>query len=184
MSRRLVWSAALVALPILALAGSALVAPAQAAPALVKTAPAQILVNAQGMTLYVYTLDKHGKSTCTGDCSEYWPPALAPKGAKVVPSLPGVGGKFGTTMRPDGTQQLTYDGAPLYTFVKDKKPGDMTGQGAVGGTWWVVVVPGSEHAGDNGSSGGGNSGGVSPASTPAASTAATPTATGGGGGYY
>ena len=38
---------------------------------------------------------------------------------------------------------VTYDGAPLYRFVQDKKPGDMTGQGldVAGGYWWVVVVP-------------------------------------------
>ena len=47
-------------------------------------------------------------------------------------------------MRTGGAQQLTFDGAPLYTFVKDKKPGDMTGQGldVAGGYWWAVAVAG------------------------------------------
>ena len=43
------------------------------------------------------------------------------------------------TATGDLTGRLTYDGAPLYTFVKDKKPGDRTGQGAYG-VWWVVVA--------------------------------------------
>jgi hypothetical protein len=56
--------------------------------------------------------------------------------------MQGIPGKFGTTMRKDGTRQLTYDGAPLYTFIKDKDSGDMYGQGVVagGGYWWAVVV--------------------------------------------
>jgi predicted lipoprotein with Yx(FWY)xxD motif len=56
--------------------------------------------------------------------------------------MPGLTGTFGTTVRTNGKRQLTYDGAPLYRFVKDKKPGDMTGQGldVAGGYWWLVVV--------------------------------------------
>jgi predicted lipoprotein with Yx(FWY)xxD motif len=46
-------------------------------------------------------------------------------------------------VRTGGQRQLTYDGAPLYTFVNDRQPGQMTGQGlqAFGGYWWVVVAP-------------------------------------------
>ena len=29
--------------------------------------------------------------------------------------------------RPDGTLQWADEGKPLYTFIQDKKPGDMTG---------------------------------------------------------
>ncbi|HXT33958.1 MAG TPA: hypothetical protein VN837_00145 [Chloroflexota bacterium] len=34
---------------------------------------------------------------------------------------------------------MTYDGAPLYTFANDKKPGDVNGEGVLG-LWWAVVV--------------------------------------------
>jgi sulfocyanin len=65
-----------------------------------------------------------------------------PKGATVPATMPGITGQFGVAMRTGGTQQLTFDGAPLYTFVKDKKPGDVTGHGlyALGGYWWAVVA--------------------------------------------
>lgn len=117
---------------------------AAATPTLVKTSAAQILVNAKGMTLYVFAPDKKNKSTCYGTCAKYWPPVLVPKGTTAPASMAGVAGTFGVAMRTDGAHQLTYDGAPLYTFLEDKKPGQMNGQGlvAAGGYWWVVVAAG------------------------------------------
>lgn len=113
-----------------------------AAAALVKTTSARLLVNEHGMTLYVFAPDKPNKSVCTGQCAAVWPPALVPKGTKVPAKMPGITGTFGVAKRTDGAQQLTFDRAPLYTFIKDKKPGDVTGQGlyALGGYWWVVGV--------------------------------------------
>jgi plastocyanin len=107
--------------------------------ALVKTSSAKLLVNTQGMTLYVYSLDKSGKSVCTGKCAAFWPPALVPKGMTVPATMPGITGKFGVAMRTGGERQLTFDGAPLYTFAKDKKAGDINGQG-VASIWWAVVA--------------------------------------------
>jgi predicted lipoprotein with Yx(FWY)xxD motif len=112
---------------------------ADAAP-LVQTASSQMLVNAQGMTLYLFTPDKKNQSNCNGSCAKAWPPLVVPSGVTAPSSLAGFSGTFGTAHRADGTTQLTYDGAPLYTFVKDTKPGEMAGQG-VQGVWWIVVVP-------------------------------------------
>jgi len=114
-----------------------------AASAMVKTTPAQMLVNGRGMTLYVYAPDPKGKSVCYGECAQYWPPMIVGAGTKVPKTMSGMQGTFGVTVRKDGKRQLTYDGAPLYTFVKDTKAGAMTGQGldVAGGYWWVVVVP-------------------------------------------
>ena len=139
MSKRHAWSLIVVASLGLVGVGTLAASQAQAAPALVKTAPGRILVNARGMTLYLYTPDKPNKSVCTGACAKAWPPLLVSKGMKVPATMAGISGKFGVAMRAGGARQLTYDGAPLYTWIKDKKPGDMTGQG-VGGVWWTVVV--------------------------------------------
>ncbi len=115
------------------------------AAALVKTTPAQMLVTGRGMTLYVYAPDPKGKSVCYGECAAYWPPMIVAKGAMVPATMTGMKGTFGVTVRKDGKRQVTYVGAPLYTFVKGKKPGDLVGQGldVAGGYWWVVVAPGS-----------------------------------------
>ncbi len=114
-----------------------------ALPTLDKSAPASVLVNAQGMTLYVFAHDKMNTSNCYDTsafkCATLWPPATVAKGTTVPKTIPGIAGTFGTTKRKDGTLQLTFDGAPLYTWIKDKKPGDMTGQG-VAGVWWTVVT--------------------------------------------
>ena len=105
----------------------------------VKTAATQILANAKGMTLYIYSPDKHNSSVCTGPCAKYWPPVMLPAGATVPMTVSGIVGTFGVAPRAGGTRQLTFDGAPLYTWIKDKKTGDTTGQG-VEGIWWTVVV--------------------------------------------
>ncbi len=95
------------------------------------------LTDSMGMTLYYYTKDTDGQSTCYGNCANAWPIFYAPSIS--VPS--GIeGADFGTITRNDGTKQTTYKGWPLYYWFKDKKPGDMTGEG-VGNVWYILEVP-------------------------------------------
>jgi hypothetical protein len=51
----------------------------------------------------------------------------------------------GTTKRSNGAEQVTYNGHPLYRFVKDQSPGDTNGEGisAFGGSWFAVSPAGS-----------------------------------------
>ena len=84
------------------------------------TAIGKVLADPNGMTLYTYDKDSPGKSNCSGECAEYWPPMKAGADAKPV-------GDLTIIKRADGTMQWADDGKPLYTFVKDKKPGDITG---------------------------------------------------------
>lgn len=99
-----------------------------------------ILVDGQGMTLYVFEKDTANTSSCYGQCESNWPPLLttdAPvAGDGVQASL------LGTTGRTDGSMQVTYDGRPLYRYDRDKQPGDMAGQG-VGNVWFVIAPDGS-----------------------------------------
>jgi predicted lipoprotein with Yx(FWY)xxD motif len=123
--------------------GSTFGAQARTTAALVKTTSAQILVDQRGMTLYVFAIDKKTQSVCYRTCAHFWPPVIVPTGTTVPAKMSGMKGTFGVTVRTGGAHQLTFDGAPLYTFLEDKKPGDMKGQGlfASKGYWWVVVAP-------------------------------------------
>jgi predicted lipoprotein with Yx(FWY)xxD motif len=105
----------------------------------VKLASAHLLVTAKGMAVYVFIGDQPGKSACAGACAKFWPPVLVPAGSKPPAKVAGIKGTFGTSMRADGGTQLTLDGAPLYTFSLDKKPGDLKGQG-VGSKWWAIAA--------------------------------------------
>jgi predicted lipoprotein with Yx(FWY)xxD motif len=135
--QRIVAAAVLTAVPVLALVGGRVAATTQAAP--IRAASAHILVNAQGLTLYLFTADRQNQSNCTGQCAVYWPPVILSTASTAPAAIAGVQGTFAVARRADGQRQLTYNGSPLYTFIKDKVPGDVTGQG-VQGTWWVAVV--------------------------------------------
>ena len=93
-----------------------------------------ILVDSAGMAVYTYDKDEagSGKSNCVGVCARNWPPVKAPAGTLAEP--------WSIVTREDGSKQLAHRGKPLYTFIKDKKAGDKTGDG-VGGAWHVVEVP-------------------------------------------
>jgi len=95
------------------------------------------LADDKGMTLYLYTKDTPNTTVCYDKCATAWPPLLT-KGAPVAGA--GVDAtKLGTTTRKDGSMQVTYNGWPLYYFVKDAKAGDTAGQGV--GTVWYVLSP-------------------------------------------
>jgi predicted lipoprotein with Yx(FWY)xxD motif len=109
----------------------------------------RILVNSSGHTLYLFEKDKRGKSACVGQCATFWPPLIA----KGKPRAAG-GAKaslLGTTKRSDGRMQVTYNHHPLYTFVKDKKKGQTSGEGvdAFGAEWYAVSPAGSKVENDD-----------------------------------
>jgi len=98
-----------------------------------------ILVDQSGLTLYRYTPDGTGKTSCTGECSTAWPPLTLPSGTTHAGAAGGVTATaLGTITRPGGALQVTFQGMPLYRFLGDTKSGDTKGQG-VGGTWFVVT---------------------------------------------
>jgi predicted lipoprotein with Yx(FWY)xxD motif len=100
-----------------------------------------IVVDGEGMALYYFTKDKKdsGVSACTGDCLAAWPIAVA---SSDTPEVEGVTGTVGTIESPDGKMHMTLNGMPLYYYVKDKAPGDITGQG-VGEVWYLAAPDGA-----------------------------------------
>jgi predicted lipoprotein with Yx(FWY)xxD motif len=114
--------------------------------ALVKTASTSghgtILVNAQGLTLYRLSGERAGKLICTNSaCLQVWHPLTVAAGGTPGGSV----GSLGVFKRPDGTEQVTYKGMPLYTFAQDQAPGQTKGQGIKDvGTWTVVATSASK----------------------------------------
>lgn len=100
------------------------------------------LTATNGHTLYYFTNDSPGKSTCTDACAANWPAYTIPAGVTPIASLGaggggnGAQGKTGTIKRADGSLQVTYNDQPLYYWHLDKVPGDALGQG-IGGVWFV-----------------------------------------------
>jgi predicted lipoprotein with Yx(FWY)xxD motif len=130
-------------------------APASAPPAgsssgtvdVASTSLGSVLVDSKGRTLYLFQADKGKKSTCNGACAATWPPLMTTAkptaGSGVKDSL------LGSTKRSDGSEQVTYNGHPLYTFQGDTASGQTNGQGSTnfGAVWYVVSPAGSQITG-------------------------------------
>ncbi len=103
-----------------------------------------VLVAANGHTLYAFTKDVDGVSTCFDACATTWPAVTVPKGYTVPagidtgaidPSL------ISTVDRPDGSRQLKVGKWPVYTYSGDGAPAETNGQG-VGGVWFAEGADG------------------------------------------
>jgi predicted lipoprotein with Yx(FWY)xxD motif len=90
-----------------------------------------VLADAKGMTLYTFAKDMPGVSNCNDKCAVAWPPLMAPADAKAM-------GTFTVVTRADGSKQWAYKGMALYTWIKDTKPGETSGDG-VGGAWKIAT---------------------------------------------
>jgi predicted lipoprotein with Yx(FWY)xxD motif len=109
-------------------------AQAQTAPAKVAdTSKGKSLVDAKGMTLYVFDRDTTAdKSACNGPCATNWPPLMAAADAAAS-------GDWTIVTRDDSGKQWAYKGKPLYTWKNDTKPGDATGDGAANNAWHIAA---------------------------------------------
>jgi predicted lipoprotein with Yx(FWY)xxD motif len=107
---------------------------------LAKGSLGSILIDSQGRTLYLWQADTGAKSTCTGACASAWPP-LVTTGKPTAGS--GVSNPLlGITKRANGSEQVTYNGHPLYRFAGDTAPRQTNGQGSTGfGAPWYVLSP-------------------------------------------
>jgi predicted lipoprotein with Yx(FWY)xxD motif len=107
------------------------------------TSLGNVLVAANGHTLYMFTHDKSGKSSCSGQCAKFWPPLTV--AAKPTAGTGAKASLLGWTKRADGRMQVTYAHHPVYFFVQDAKSGQVNGEGIVhfGGSWWAVSASGA-----------------------------------------
>jgi predicted lipoprotein with Yx(FWY)xxD motif len=114
--------------------------PDQAIVSLRQTSLGNILVGAERRTLYLFAADKDTNSTCYEGCAEYWPPLTTsgtPLGSDGIDAT-----KLGISTRTDGATMVTFNGHPLYYFIKDSNAGDVAGQG-YNNVWYVLDATGN-----------------------------------------
>lgn len=122
----------LAAVAALTLFTSAVALAQAAAPAkIADSSKGKIYVDAKGMSLYTFDKDSTGKSACNGPCAENWPPLMAAADAKAS-------GDWSVVTRDDGKKMWAHKGKPLYTFKKDTKAGDVSGDGFLNGAWHLA----------------------------------------------
>jgi predicted lipoprotein with Yx(FWY)xxD motif len=104
-----------------------------------------ILTDSKGMTLYLFTKDKPGKSVCYDGCAKNWPPLMIGGKSNSLKAGPEVTAQLDTIKRKNGSMQVTIADHPLYYYAGDEKPSDTNGQG-LGGVWFVVGPDGEKKA--------------------------------------
>ncbi|WP_233598657.1 MULTISPECIES: hypothetical protein [unclassified Amycolatopsis] len=97
----------------------------------------QAILDETGAVLFRYERDNPHKarSACLGDCAVVWTPITTtgtPQVTGIDPAL------IDTIKRPEGAEQVTLAGRPLYKFA-NARPGEWTGQGT--DHLWFVVKP-------------------------------------------
>jgi predicted lipoprotein with Yx(FWY)xxD motif len=107
------------------------------------------LTDGKGLPLYIFGEDRKGtnhekpKSKCYSACADSWPPLLTAGRPHVEGNVKG--DLLATFKRRDGREQVTYDGWPLYRFVRDFGPEKATGQALEDfGSTWHLVSPSGE----------------------------------------
>jgi predicted lipoprotein with Yx(FWY)xxD motif len=109
----------------------------------VHTGLGKLLVDQQGLTLYMFTHDSRNTDTCGAikDCFSVWP-ALTTK--KKPTAGPGVKASLLGTIKIGKRIQVTYAGHPLYEYAQNDDPGatGYIGTPEFGGHWYGVSPTG------------------------------------------
>ncbi len=142
-------AASLIAMPALTAAATAVPRATRASTTTIATRQTSklgpVLVDSRGRLLYLSTHDAKNRSNCSGACAKTWTPILA-GGRLVAKSGSGVNQRMiGRLRRSEGRLQVTYNNHPLYLYSKDKRAGDMHGEGAneFSGRWYVLNTRGN-----------------------------------------
>jgi len=104
----------------------------------------RILVDSSGRTLYLFDIERDPTPRCYDACAVSWPPLLATTSSTSDPRLNQT--LIAVSQRNNGSQQLTYNGHPLYHYVGDHDPGEIKCQAVIefGGGWYVVDSQGNK----------------------------------------
>jgi predicted lipoprotein with Yx(FWY)xxD motif len=127
MNRLSICGALVVAMSFAAISGASAASPTKTS----TTSKGLTLTDAKGMSLYTFDKDSGGKSACNGPCATNWPVLKAEASDQASDN-------YTIITRDDGGKQCAYKGKPLYTFAKDQKAGDVTGDGFLNGAWHLA----------------------------------------------
>ena len=112
--------------------------------AVATTSLGPVFVDDKDLTVHMLTADPPGHWTCSAQCLQFWPlvPAAAGSGVHLVK---GISAALATTRATSGVSMVAAAGWPLYGFVKDVAPGDLTGERVktFGGIWYAVSPSGA-----------------------------------------
>lgn len=99
----------------------------------------RVLTDHRGFAVYGLTGETVGGALqCFGECLDVWIP-VAPRDGGVASALDAE--RYEVYLRPDGIEQATYAGVPLYTWTGDDEIG-VTGGAGVAGTWFALTTAG------------------------------------------
>jgi predicted lipoprotein with Yx(FWY)xxD motif len=101
-----------------------------------------ILFDHRGFVLYGFTRDRRNRTTCFGPCAAAWPVFYTRAKPR---ALAGARASLIGTIKRGNRLQVTYAGRPLYYYVGDRSPGQITCQNIFeyGGLWLVVRANGT-----------------------------------------
>jgi predicted lipoprotein with Yx(FWY)xxD motif len=102
------------------------------------------LSTGKGVSVFLFT----GKGACTGTCAKEWK-ALVVTG-KPTAGTGATASLLSTVKLPNGTEQVTYAGHPLYTH-SGLSAASVEGTAADGGVWYLVAPTGKAITKTNGS---------------------------------
>jgi len=85
-----------------------------------------------GYSISYNELKSQGTVGCEARCTQTWKPVRAPRDARAS-------GFWEIIQRPEGMRQWMFKGTPVYTYIGDRKPGDMDGNNR-----YVIVYGGAD----------------------------------------
>lgn len=145
-SRLTVASAAVTAALALSLAATALGSGLTVTSASNTTLGKQIVVDAQGRTLYALSPETTRHLLCKSiECLAVWKPLTVRSIKTKLKAGPGVHGRLSILHRPKGVLQVTLGGLPLYRYAGDTTKGEANGEHihSFGGIWHVLSATNS-----------------------------------------
>lgn len=102
------------------------------------------ITDSNRQALYLLEGEAAGETDCYAACAQVWRPFIAPQGSP-ADADPGVQANLIVTIRrQNGSMQVTYNGHPLYYYVRDLGPGQTAGQDVTDawGEWYLVTPEG------------------------------------------